>query len=89
MRRSFCRIGNDLAPLVDVIAQGDAVDAGGQQVAVDGRRQPRAAGGVLGVGHDQVDRSFLPQPAHGLDADVPARLADDVADQEQSHGGIG
>ena len=53
--------GDDLAPLVDVIAQRDAVDAGGQQLAVDRRRQPGTARGVLGVGHDQIDRLLLPQ----------------------------
>ena len=75
----------DLAPPVDVVAHRDAVDAGGDQLVVDVRRQSRAAGGVLGVGHHQVEVLLGAQPAHGLRADVPAGLAHDVADEEDSH----
>ena len=57
--------------------------------AVDRRRQPGAARGVLGVGHDQVDRLLPPQSPQGLRADLPARLADDVADEEQTHRAMG
>ena len=76
----------DLAPAIDVVAHRDAVDAGGDQFVVDFRRQARAAGGVLGVGHDQVEVLLGAQAAHGLRADVPAGLADDVADEEDAHG---
>ncbi len=47
---------------------------------------PEPAGGVFRVGHDQVDRLFPPQSRHGLGADLPARFADDVADEEKTHG---
>ena len=65
-----------------MIAQGDAIDAGGQQFVVDFRRQARAAGGVLGVGHHQIEAFLGPQPADRLRADVAARFADNVADEE-------
>ena len=42
--------GVDLAAAIDVIAERDGVDPGADQLAVDRRREPRAAGGVLGVG---------------------------------------
>ncbi len=45
-----------------MIAQGDAVDAGGQQFVVDFGRQSRAAGGVLGVGHHQIEASSARSP---------------------------
>ena len=57
------------------------------QLLVDRRRQARAAGGVLGVGDDQVEllRSTISAGTARRD-DVAARLADDVADEQQSHG---
>ena len=55
MLRSALQDREDLAAAVDVIAQRDAVDAGGDQFVVDLRREARAAGGVLGVGHDQIE----------------------------------
>ena len=72
-----------------MVAHRDAVDAGGDQLVVDFRRQARPAGDVLGVGHHQIEVLFGAQPAHGLRADVPAGLAHDVADEEDAHGGIG
>ena len=45
----------DFAAPIDVVAHRDAVDAGGQQFVVDFRRQARAAGGVLGIGHHQIE----------------------------------
>ena len=76
----------NLAASKGVVAQRNAVDARGQQVVVDFGRQSRPAGRVLGVGHHQIEPLLLAQPAHGLGADLPARLAHDVADQEDSHG---
>ncbi len=68
-----------------MVAQRNAVDAGGHQFVVDFRRDARARRGVLGVGHDEVEVLLGPQSAHGLFADVPPGLADDVADEENSH----
>ena len=80
--------GDDLAAAVDVVAQRDAVDAGGDQLADSwpasgpsrrrrSRRWPRP-----GRGPRRCDQS-----AHGADDDLPARLADDVADQQEPHDG--
>ena len=69
-----------------VVAQRDAVDAGGQQVVVEVWCDSRSARDVLGVGHDQIKPLGRAQPANGLGANLPSRLADDVADQEDSHG---
>ena len=69
-----------------MVAQGNAVDAGVHQFMVDFRRDARARRGVLGVGHHQIEILLAAQSAHRLFADVPPGLADDVADEEDSHG---
>ena len=72
----------NFAAAVDVIAQRDAIDAGGDQLVIDRRRDARAAGGVFGVGHDQVELLALDRAAGNRAAnDLPPRLADDVADE--------
>ena len=75
----------DLAPLVDVIAQGDAVDAGGQQVrdrsAASAPNRPRRSRRWP----RQIDACSCRSPRQGLRADLPARLADDVADEKKTH----
>ena len=50
---------SDLAAAIDVVAQRDAIDAGGDQLVIVRRRDARAAGGVLAIGHDQVEPARL------------------------------
>ena len=45
----------DLFAAIDVVAERDGVDAGADQLAIDGRREAGAAGGVFGVGDDEVE----------------------------------
>ena len=55
------------------------------QLAIVGRRQPRAAGRVFGVGHDQVELLAANQSAERARNDLASRLADDIADQHFPH----
>ena len=55
------RIGSISRAAIDVVAERDRIDAGGEQFMIDGRRDARAAGGVLAVGDDQVERFAFDQ----------------------------
>jgi hypothetical protein len=75
----------DLAATVDVVAHGQAVHAGGNQLVVDGRRQARSAGHILRIGNDQIKLFLDPQPGHGPQNNLASRLAHNVSDQQQTH----
>ena len=68
-----------------MIAERDRVDPGRDQFAVDEWRESGSAGGVLRVGDDQVEPS-RDDPRQDPADDVAARFADDVADEQDSHG---
>ena len=68
-----------------MIAERDAIDAGAQQFAIDGRRNARAAGGVLAIGDNQIELFARDQSWQGLHDDVPARFAYHVSDQQDTH----
>ena len=46
---------------------------------------PKPAGRVLDVGDDEVDAALLDERRDRPPRDVPARLADDVADEQNLH----
>ena len=73
----------DFLAAIDVIAERDGVDAGADQLAIDGGREAGAAGGVLGVGDDEVELVLGDEAGDGAADDVAARFADDVADEEE------
>ena len=73
---------DDLSLLVDVIAQGDEIDAAVAQAAIQARGQPGPAGGVLRIGDDQIEPLAADQLGHGLADEVDARRAHDVANEE-------
>ena len=79
--------GVDFLSPVNVIAHRDAVDTRGDQFLVDFRCQSRSAGGVFGIGHNQVDRLLHAQAAHHALYDLLARFSDDVTDQQDFHVG--
>jgi hypothetical protein len=68
-----------------MVAQRDAVDPRFDQIAVDGRCQPRAGGGVLGIGDHQVQPLAGDQPGQGALHDHPPGAADDIADEKNAH----
>jgi hypothetical protein len=65
-----------------VVAGRDDVDAGRQQRLRDRDRQSHAAGEVLAVRGHEVDAALLSQRGQQLLDGDAARLADDVADDE-------
>src|SRR5581483_8091306 len=69
----------------DVIARRHDVDAEVEQLLADLARDPESARGVLGVGDDQVDLVVVDHRGDPRADAVATRLADDVADEEQSH----
>ncbi len=76
----------DLVLAVDVVAQGEDVDARLDQLLVGADGQARAARGVLGVADDQVELPAVDQPRQDLADDLAAGRADDVADEQDLQG---
>ena len=68
-----------------MVAERDGIDTRGDQLAIDARRQARAVGGVFGIGNDQIQPLAIAQAGHRAGDDPLARLADDVAYEEESH----
>ena len=73
----------DLAVPVDVVAGRDHVDAGVEHRRGGALGDAEAAGDVLAVGDDEVRGVALAQAGQRLDQRPPARLADDVADEQE------
>jgi hypothetical protein len=69
-----------------VVARGDDVDAAAEEDLGGCDGQPEAAGEVLAVGRDEVDPPFRPEVRQDPLEGQPARLADDVADEEDAAG---
>ena len=73
-------------PLVpDVVARGEDVDAHGEQFLGDQRRDPESAGGVLTVGHHQVDALAGNDFRQALGDGPPAGGREHVPDEQQIH----
>ncbi len=73
-------MGIDLALVPDVVAAGDDVDAAGQQLVRERRREAHPGCDVLAVGDDEVEVELVPEVRQRMaDRDAPG-LADDVAD---------
>ena len=77
--------GQDFLTAVDMVAHGNAVHAALAQLVVDSRGDAGPAGGVLGVGHHQVQLFLLDEPGQGAAYYFPPRLAHDVADKQDVH----
>ena len=75
----------DLAPSISVVAHRHAIDAGVDQFAIVCGRKTRAAGRILGVGHDQVQLFLDPQTGNRLDKNPTPRFSDNVTNKKQSH----
>ena len=74
--------GDDLLLVPDVIAGGDDLHAGAQQVDRDPRRDPAASGGVLAVDDGEIELPFLLQLRKPRDDRAAAGLAHDVAEEK-------
>jgi len=81
-------VGPELAVAVRVVAQGDRVDAGGEELVGLPRGQPDAARGVLPVRHDEVEPKLLTEGGEQGAHHAPPGAAHDVAHEEdEGHGG--
>ena len=80
-------VGEDqrLALVPDVVAGGDAVGAGGDELQEDLLGDAEAAGGVLAVHHDEVEAVPGDQAGQLLLHGRAAGAADDVAEEEEPH----
>jgi len=72
----------DLLLVPEVVAAGDDVDAGGEDLFGGARGDAGAAGGVLAVGHDEVEGVARPQLREQELDGAAAGLADDVSDEQ-------
>ena len=74
-----------LALVPGVVAEGDRVGAGGEDLVADRLRDAEAAGGVLAVDDDAVEPPALAQGGQALGYGAAAGPADDVAEEEEAH----
>jgi hypothetical protein len=74
----------DLLAVVGVIAERDRVDPGGEQLVGDLRRDPEAAGDVLGIDDDERRRVALAQQWQAVEQRAPPEPADDVSDEQNA-----
>ncbi len=68
-----------------MVAERHDVGAGGQQLLQDRLGDAEAAGRVLAVDGDEIERVAGAQPGQLLDHGVAAGAADDVAEEQQTH----
>ncbi len=80
---------NNIDALVNVVAEGHDIHAIGAHFVEQVRRDPRSAGDILRVGHDQIDAVVFDEIGQLLRDDLPARPADDVAKNENAQGHTG
>ncbi len=69
----------------DVIAGGDAIDAGLVQVGRDQRRQAEAVGRVLAVDDDEIEIELRAQRRQMRDDRVASGSADNVTEKKNLH----
>jgi hypothetical protein len=74
----------DLAAVIRVVAQRDRVDAGGEHLLGDLRRDAQATGGVLAVDDDECGLVALAQRRQAVEQRAPADAADDVTGEQDA-----
>ena len=79
---ALLQVGNDLAAAPDVVAERDRIDAGGQHLVRELRRDPHAVREILAVQDAEVDVQLLPQRGQSFLDRPPAGPADDVGDKQ-------
>src|SRR5438094_615998 len=70
-----------------MVAAGDDIDATGEQFFGDPGGDAVAAGGVFAVGDDEIERLLFAKYGQERFDRVTSRLADNIADEKQFHGG--
>ena len=74
-----------LALVPGMVAEGDGVGAGRQDLVADRLGDAEAAGGVLAVDDDAVELPAVAKAGQALDHRVAAGPPDDVAEEEKTH----
>jgi len=87
--RLVVEVGVDLLAVVGVVAERDRVDPRAEQLVGDLRRDPEAAGDVLGVDDDERRLVALAQPGQQREQRPPAQPAHEIADEEDGRGAVG
>ncbi len=70
----------------DVVAGGDDVDAGVEQLFGHLGRDAETGGGVLAVANDEINLVFIPEAGQVFLNGLPAGPSNDVADHQDAHG---
>jgi len=81
-------VAEDLTAVIGVVAQRDDVDARGEQLVCDLRRDAEAARRVLAVDDDEGRRVAVAQQRQQAQQGVPAKRADDVTDEQDARDGF-
>ena len=81
------QVGDDLLAVPGVVAERQHVGAGGEQRLGHLWAEAEAVRGVLGVHHHQIEAKGGPQAGKGGGDGLPAGAAEDVAEEEDAHGG--
>ncbi len=68
----------------DMVAGGDDVGAGLVDLGADLLRDAEAAGGVLAVDDDEIEREIAPQPRQRRDRRCAAGAADEIAEKQDT-----
>ena len=68
-----------------MVAAGDHVDAGIDELLVDRLGDAEAAGGILAVDGDEIEPPFGDQLRQSIEQDGAPAAADDVADEQDAH----
>ncbi|MNC80476.1 hypothetical protein D3C75_1332790 [compost metagenome] len=69
-----------------MVAQGQDIGPGGEDLARRVLSDAEAARGVLGVDHHEVELEVAPQPRKVVRKSIAPGLADHVTEKCQSHG---
>jgi len=78
----------DLLAVIGVVAERDDVDARGEELVGDLRRDPEAAGDVLAVHDDERRRVALAERRQQAEERAPPDAADEIADGEDGRGRV-
>src|SRR5262249_49825854 len=69
----------------DMVAGGDHVGAGGVELGAQLLGDAEAAGGVLAIDHDEIERQLAAQPRQLLEQRLAPRPSDDIAEKQPPH----
>ena len=72
-----------------MVAGGNDVDTGVEQLFGHLERDAETGGGVLAVANDEIDLVFIPEAGQVFPNGLPSGSSNDVADHQDAHGVVG